>query len=545
MFKRRWQCSRYAIAKHSRSLRGLQTSCASGFTAAMSVSNARVPTKLKRPKWSQRGKQRHVEPKHNNSSRQSNAQQVSQQLSPEACSLTCEKHGRRTWKQDRRSSLQNSQPNHSFSGALLKWMMESSPESLAEVARQQEEASQTDDTTQADFVREGSRAVLRVKRMRVKSTMPATTEQLRHKYRLLAVHWGMLCQRYPNKSWATGYQQSMLRSHVDWLLGDDVAELKAMTPAGHESICPAWPVVLRYELEVRKEAMRQLNMCGASLATAFAAGRQSDELRTRYLVSPLALGRTPKRLQETRPAVAQQPKNRKAPQNKGAGKRSQEHTYGKGQQRGRSDNLPSGQKTRDTLDTPESKGAHLVSSTCGTIKNRDASPINQSPHGCSRGESCAHQHICAHCFGPHSFEHCPNFSESRAAYLKKRLSTIRLKRESRVSSVSSTRDHSLVAVPVSKKEGSVVVTTLPTVYSDRDPGLVAVPVSQKEGSVGVPTLPAVLSAHSPGLVAVSASEKEGSVGVSTLPAVLSPLVSQQNAQFSSSSKFQNSDGFSR
>ena len=96
--------------------------------------------------------------------------------------------------------------------------------------------------------------MLRLKRMRAKSTMPTTTEQLRHKYRVLAVHWGMMCQRYPNKSWAIGYEQSMLRSHVDWLLGEDVAELSAMTPSGHESICPAWPVVLRYELEVRKKS---------------------------------------------------------------------------------------------------------------------------------------------------------------------------------------------------------------------------------------------------------------------------------------------------
>ena len=153
----------------------------------------------------------------------------------------------------------------------------------------------------------------------------------------------------------------MLRSHVDWLLGDDVAELKAMTPAGHESICPAWPVVVRYGLEVRKEAMRQLNMCGASLATAFAAGRQSDELRTRYLVTPLALGGTPKRLQETRPAVTQQPKNKKTPQNKESELKST-HTV-KGRQRGRSDNLPSGQKIQGTHVTPGPKEAHLVSST--------------------------------------------------------------------------------------------------------------------------------------------------------------------------------------
>ena len=81
----------------------------------------------------------------------------------------------------------------------------------------------------------------------------------------------MMCQRYPNKSWAVGYEQPMLRSRVDWLLGDEVAELRAMTPSSHESISSAWPGVLRYELEVRKEAMRQLNMNGVNLATALAA----------------------------------------------------------------------------------------------------------------------------------------------------------------------------------------------------------------------------------------------------------------------------------
>ena len=91
----------------------------------------------------------------------------------------------------------------------------------------------------------------------------------------------------------------------------------------------------------------------------------------------------------------------------------------------------------------------------------------------------------------------------------------------------------------------MAVITLPTVLSDRAPGLVAVSASEKEGSVDVHTLPAVLSTRVPGLVAVSASQKEGSVGIPTLPAVLSPLVSQQNAQFSSSSKFHNSDAFSK
>ena len=35
------------------------------------------------------------------------------------------------------------------------------------------------------------------------------------------------------------------------------------------------------------------------------------------------------------------------------------------------------------------------------------------------------QHICAHCFGPHSFDMCGAYSESRSAYLKNRLDTVK------------------------------------------------------------------------------------------------------------------------
>ena len=98
-------------------------------------------------------------------------------------------------------------------------------ESLAEVSSQQEESAQTDDHTQADFVREGSKAVIRVRRTKVKSTMPATTEQL-HKYRLLAVHWVCSHRDTPTSPgpWITtrphfatmwtGYLVNTLRSYV-------------------------------------------------------------------------------------------------------------------------------------------------------------------------------------------------------------------------------------------------------------------------------------------------------------------------------------------
>ena len=138
---------------------------------------------------------------------------------------------RRAWEASM-SPGQTLSPSELPAKSLIEWRQaqvddgEFLTESLAEVSSQQEESAQTDDHTQADFVREGSKAVIRVRRTKVKSTMLATTEQLRHKYRLLAVHWGMLSQRYPNKTgpWVTtlprfatmwtGYLVNMLQSYV-------------------------------------------------------------------------------------------------------------------------------------------------------------------------------------------------------------------------------------------------------------------------------------------------------------------------------------------
>ena len=148
----------------------------------------------------------------------------------------------------------------------------------------------------------------------------------------------MLSQRYPNKSWAMDYNPATLRNHVDWLLGEHVAEPRAVSPSGEEAEGPSWPVVLRYELEVRKKAMRQINMFGVSLATAFAAGRRSDELRTRYFITPLALGGTQKKQQDNRPAEErsqkqkvqqprQQPSTQSGPKRKGARQRAAKRQF--------------------------------------------------------------------------------------------------------------------------------------------------------------------------------------------------------------------------
>ena len=329
---------------------------------------------------------------------------------------------RRAWEESCAANLtpgQTLKPSELPAKSYLEWRYsqvedgEFLTESLAEVTSQAEEAQQTDDVTQADVVQQGSKAVIQMRRTRVRSQMPATSEQLRHKYRLLAVHWGMICARYPNKGWAARYHPSVFRDHVDWLLGDDAADMRAAAPEGKDSIKPTWQIILRYELEIRKEATRRINMCGNTLSDALGLARHSDELRTRYLVTPLALsGRRPQQ-EEDRPAVYgnPQPKRQAQPapalhQKKGKGQGKGQGKKRKGQQ------LPERQRTK------AARGQTRYAATLQADKDSLHSKHNgkticfgfQTPQGCSRGQECHHQHICAHCFGSHSFDVCTKYT---------------------------------------------------------------------------------------------------------------------------------------
>ena len=124
---------------------------------------------------------------------------------------------RRAWEENPASNLATGQSLSASelpAKSYLEWRFaqvddgEFLAEALAEVVSQQEESQQVDDTTQADFVQQGNKAVVRLRRARAK--MPATTEQLRHKYRLMAVHWGMVCSIYTNKIMGGQVQPTVL-----------------------------------------------------------------------------------------------------------------------------------------------------------------------------------------------------------------------------------------------------------------------------------------------------------------------------------------------
>ena len=116
-------------------------------------------------------------------------------------------------------------------------------EPLVEVTSQAEEAQQTAEVAQADVVQQGSKAVIQMRRTRVRSQMPAFALE------------NNLRQVLPTKRGQPPGTSRAFRDRVDWILKDDVADLRTVAAEGKESVKLSWQVVLRYELEIRKEAM--------------------------------------------------------------------------------------------------------------------------------------------------------------------------------------------------------------------------------------------------------------------------------------------------
>ena len=370
-------------------------------------------------------------------------------------------------------------------------------------------------------MREGSKAVVRMRRVRARSAMPQSTEQLRHKYRLLAVHWGMMCQRYPNKHWARNYDPAHFRNHVDWLLGDSVAQLKAVTATGQESVSPAWPVVLRYELELRKEVMKLLNMASVTLAEALAAARRNDELRTCFLITPLALGGGQRQQQEAR--RDEKPTDRTKtkqpvpqPQPKASGKRGRRNNTARDNKRQKVAHSSQGGTTRYGRARKEHPNLlhqrHNGRTICFAYQN---------PSGCSSGEACPHQHICAHCFGPHSFDKCGSFPEARSAYLKNRLDTV--KRRFSQSAITSHpfRKKQHVGRAVSDTTARLSSKVESPCSSVRKVPVELLRVGAVQGGVGLPTPPTVSCSVSR-IQQVPGPCKESGVGLPTPQTMLCP-----------------------
>lgn len=242
----------------------------------------------------------------------------------------------------------------------------------------------------------------RLFRKRQKGSLPLTPEAFRTRLRIEKNLWLYLSTKFVNRSWLAGLTPSPFEAWTDYFLGRKVYLLEVCNEDGTKRpLSPPWNIVLSYELECRKEAIRKVVEEGIHLGVAMAAVIRDPELKELAFTSPVAhLGRSrtsnPPSIggaaqQISHPNLLTNPNwpNKKRPQPyapsvpKGKGK-GKVKGGGKARGKGKKGSAPDGRQI------------------CFSFNGAA---------GCT-DPRCARAHICRLCMGTHTQGECPTASSA-------------------------------------------------------------------------------------------------------------------------------------
>ena len=126
---------------------------------------------------------------------------------------------------------------------------------------------------------------MKIKKPMIKVPLPASTEELRKRVKLLGITFAIARMKNPSRAWLATATPEIWSAHVDHVLGETVHGLKMKGPAVMEFKVD-WQTVLSYEFELRREATRLIQSDGLDLATAMLTARRDTELRERCFTGP-------------------------------------------------------------------------------------------------------------------------------------------------------------------------------------------------------------------------------------------------------------------
>ena len=184
---------------------------------------------------------------------------------------------------------------------------------------------------------------VRITRQKPKGKLPTTTEELRQKLRLEAHAWLMVAAKMKNKVYLRGLEQKHFDRYTDYVLGDKCYQLLVPGASGEKQpLHPPWHILLDYEFELRKKAIRKAHKEARPLHATLKVATEDTELKELHFTSPVTFAamerpaKTPKWEQDP-------PKGHKG---KGKGK--------KGKDQGKTSYLP-GTKLELVTHTPDGK----------------------------------------------------------------------------------------------------------------------------------------------------------------------------------------------
>ena len=213
---------------------------------------------------------------------------------------------------------------------------------------------------------------VRILRQRPKGRPPANSEELRRKLRIEQNTFAFLAAKFTGKTWLQGLTPRTWSDYVDYILGENVYQLKLPSESGDAN--PSWTVVLSYEHECRKWAFKQVREGRDCLVGALARVAVNSELRDVHFITPVLVAL------RSRSSSSGEPARKYI---KGAGK----GTF-KGQAKGKKKqgNMPDGKQI------------------CFAFN---------SDNGCSQ-KDCQRAHNCRVCLGNHSMVNCPKMGQAKS-----------------------------------------------------------------------------------------------------------------------------------
>lgn len=170
---------------------------------------------------------------------------------------------------------------------------------------------------------------LKINRQKPKGSLPTNTEELRSKLKVEATAWLMLASKLRNKQFLHGLTQQSFDVYTEYLLGPKCYRMEVPNNSGERSLLrPPWTVMINYEFEMRKHAIREAYRDNRPLKDLLEEVTKNSELKELYFTTPIAVTKKqsdnldrPAKWARTGPPQSDEHKGRaKGRGNKGKGK---------------------------------------------------------------------------------------------------------------------------------------------------------------------------------------------------------------------------------
>lgn len=139
-----------------------------------------------------------------------------------------------------------------------------------------------------------SSGTLRIVKQKQHGHLPQGTEELRTVLRVEGNMWCYLATKYRNKPMMQNMRPSVWLDFANYLLGEKCYLMKVPTSSSgsaddRAAVKPPWAIMIIYEHELRKEAVKRAFQDGKPLADTLVEVCKDAQLKEQFFTSPIAL----------------------------------------------------------------------------------------------------------------------------------------------------------------------------------------------------------------------------------------------------------------